>query len=71
MQMRTYRLIVIGSILSSCLVGLHLPALHDMTEHGATPRWEVVIATIVLVIGTLAGTWRLLRLPPVGDHVRD
>ena len=70
MTIWTYRVIVIGSILSSFLVGLHLPALHDMIEHGATPRWEVLTATLVLAVATLAGAWMLLRTPrPFRDRV--
>jgi hypothetical protein len=61
MPLRTYRFVVIGSVLSSFLVGLHVPALHDMGAHGATPRWEVLIATLLLAIGTVAGAWMLLR----------
>ncbi|HUE88612.1 MAG TPA: hypothetical protein VMO26_21245 [Vicinamibacterales bacterium] len=63
MRLQTYRLIVIGSMVSSFLVGLHVPALHNMIEHGATPRWEVVAATLVLAIGSVAGSWMLLRTP--------
>jgi hypothetical protein len=63
MALRTYRFVVIGSVLSSFLVGLHVPALHDMAEHGATPRWDVLIATLLLAIGSLAGAWILLRRP--------
>jgi hypothetical protein len=63
MQTATYRLIVIGSMLSSFLVGLHLPALHEMSEHGAPPRWEVVVVTLLLFAATVAGTWKLLRAP--------
>lgn len=63
MRLRTYRLVVIGSIAGSFLVGLHLPALHAVVEHGATPRWDVLIATLALAIGTTAGTWALLRAP--------
>ena len=62
MTIWTYRVIVIGSILCSFLVGLHLPALHDMIEHGATPRWEVLTATLVLAVATLAGR-RYARIP--------
>ena len=63
MRVRTYRFTVIGSILSSFLVGLHVPALHNMIEHGATPRGEVVAATLALAASTVAGAWTLLRTP--------
>lgn len=61
MRVWTHRLTVIGSMLSSFLVGLHVPALHEMIDHGATPRWEVLAATLLLAVGTIAGTWMLLR----------
>jgi hypothetical protein len=63
MALRTYRFVVIGSVLSSFLVGLHVPALHDMLEHSATPRWEVLIATLLLATSTVGGAWILLRTP--------
>jgi hypothetical protein len=63
MRILTYRLIVIGSLLSSFLAGLHVPGLHEIIEHGATPRWEVVAATLALALGTVAGAWILLRTP--------
>lgn len=70
MHLWTYRLIVIGSMLSSFLVGLHMPMLHDVIEHGAAPRWDFVVATALLVVLTVAGAWRLLRAPgPLGDRI--
>ena len=46
MQMLTYRLVVVGSLLSSFLVGLHMPMLHEVIEYGATPRWDAVTANL-------------------------
>lgn len=63
MHMRTYRLVVIGSILSSFLVGLHVPALHDIVDHGAAPRWDVLTVTLLLAVSTVAGACVLLRMP--------
>ena len=60
-RVQTYRLVVVGSVLSSFMLGFHLPALHDMIEHGATPRMDVLVVTILFVIGTVTGTWALLR----------
>ena len=74
--MWTYRLTVIGSLLSSFLVGLHLPALHDMIEHGAAPRWDVLTVTLVIPIriflGCTAPALRLCRhlALPHARHVR-
>jgi hypothetical protein len=61
MKVGTYRLIVIGSILSAFLFGFHLPALHDMIEHGATPRMDVLVVTVLFAICTLVGMVTLLR----------
>jgi hypothetical protein len=61
MRLRTYQLTVIGTILSSFLAGSHMPALHEIIEHGATARWDVVGATVLLAVGTVAGGWMLLR----------
>ena len=61
MQVGTYRGVVIGSLLSSFLFGFHLPALHEMIEHGAAPRWDILAVTVVFVVGTVAGGWTLLR----------
>ena len=69
--MWTYRLIVVGSILSSFLVGLHVPVLHEVIEHGATPRWDVLTATLLLALSTIAGAWTLLRTAaPLRDAAR-
>ena len=56
-----YRLTVLGSIFSSFMAGLHVPVLHEILEHGAAPRWDVLAATLLLVAGAVAGTWQLLR----------
>jgi predicted Kef-type K+ transport protein len=61
MRLRTYRLTVIGTILASFFVGLHMPALHEIIEHGATARWDIVGATALLAVATVAGGWMLLR----------
>ena len=60
MRVRTYRLVVLGSLLSSFLAGFHLPALHDMVEHGATPRWDVLTVTAFFIVCAVAGAWTLL-----------
>jgi hypothetical protein len=65
MRIGTYRLVVVASLMCSFLVGLHVPALHEMLEHGAAPRPAVLVATLLLVAGTLAGGWTLLVRAPV------
>jgi hypothetical protein len=72
MRVTTYRMVVIGSMLSSFLVGLHVPMLHAMIDHGAAPRWDVLTVTLLLAIITVACAWRLLRAPrPLGDRLSD
>jgi hypothetical protein len=66
MLMPTYRLVVVGSLLSSFLTGTHMPLLHEMIEHGARPRWDVLAATLLLVAMSVAGGWALLRRPTLG-----
>jgi hypothetical protein len=61
MPIATYRFVVLGSVLSSFLLGFHMPALHAIIEHGAAPRWDILAVTIIFIIGTVAGTWTLLR----------
>ena len=61
MSASTYRFVVVGSLLSSFLVGMHVPALHEMLEHGASMRSSVLIATLALVVMSVAGAWALLR----------
>jgi hypothetical protein len=61
MRMWLHRVVVIGTLLSSMMVGLHLPVLHEILEHGAVPRWPVMIALLVFAVLTVAGGWMLLR----------
>lgn len=69
MSTRQYRLTVIGSALSWLLLGLHLPTLHELTDHAAAPPMSVLIATVVLAILSATGLWALLRVP-AGDRTR-
>lgn len=70
MHTRTYRLTVVGCAVSWLLVGMHLPALHQMTHHGATPPWSVVGAMLLLAAAAVAGLWTLLRAPSPGAKPR-
>ncbi len=63
MTILRYRLTVVGCALASFLVGLHLPALHSMTSHGA-PADPVVLGIVALLAAlALGGVWALLRGP--------
>lgn len=42
MTTRYYRLTVVACALSWFMVGLHLPALHQVTHHGHAPDWTVL-----------------------------
>lgn len=61
MSLATYRFVVLGSLFSSFMVGLHMPALHEIVEHGADAHWDVLAATSALIVLTIAGAWALLR----------
>ena len=63
MRRSAYRLTVIGCALAWFLVGLHLPALHQMTHHGAPPAWPVVAVVAALALGAIVALWTLLRAP--------
>jgi hypothetical protein len=66
MPTRSYRLTVIGCALSWFLVGLHLPALHEMTHHGRAPQWPALALVSLLAVAAVAGLWALLRTPARG-----
>ena len=63
MSSRAYRLTVIGCALSWFLVGLHAPALHQITHHGRTPSWSVLTVIALLALAACAGVAVLLREP--------
>ena len=66
MATRTYRLTVIACALAWFLVGLHVPALHQMSHDGHVPGGSVLAATALLVAAAIAGLWALLRAPAGG-----
>lgn len=57
-----YRLVVLTCALSWLLVGMHSPVLHEMIDHGATPRWPILALVAVFVLVGTASMWALLRL---------
>ena len=62
MPTRYYKLTVLGCVLSWFLVGLHVPALHHIVDHGAAPSAGVLGATSLLAVAGIAALWRLLRV---------
>ena len=63
MSMRAYQLTVVGCALSWFLVGLHVPALHEITHHGRAPHWSVLTLVALFVVAALGGLAVLLRAP--------
>jgi uncharacterized membrane protein (DUF2068 family) len=59
--MRFYRTWVLVSAAAWFLVGLHAPAIHQVTHHGRDLPATVFAAIAVLVLVGSAGLWRLLR----------
>ena len=53
-------MLVLGAILSSFLLGMHMPVIHDIVDHGSRPRWDVLIASGLLALIAIACGWRLL-----------
>ncbi len=62
MPMRFYRPTVVVSALSWFLMGLHLPAIHQMTHHGEGASWIVLGLTSLFAVSAVAGLWLLLRV---------
>ena len=60
---RPYRLTVIGCTLAWLLVGMHVPALHEMVDHGHAPGRGAIVAVALLACAAVAGLWALLRAP--------
>ncbi len=58
-----YRLVVLGSALAWLLLGLHLPALHQVTHHDAALHWSMTAAITALTAVGMAGVLVLLRAP--------
>ena len=65
MSSHLYRLTVIGAAVSWLLLGMHLPAAHDMTFHalhdGVAPSWLVLALTGLFAVLSGGSLWRLLR----------
>jgi hypothetical protein len=57
----SYRLTVVGCAVSWLLVGLHLPALHQMTHHGRPPHRAAIAVVSLLALLAVAAVWALLR----------
>ena len=56
-----YRLTVVACALAWFLVGLHAPAVHQITGHGRAPRPSLLVILALLVIVASGSVWALLR----------
>lgn len=65
MSTQLYRSTVVGAALSWLLLGMHLPAAHDMTFHAlhdrVQPSWLVLGFTVLFACLAGATLWQLLR----------
>lgn len=65
MSTHSYRVTVLGAALSWLLLGMHLPAAHDMTFHalhdGIAPSWLVLALTTLFAVLAGLSVWQLLR----------
>lgn len=63
MSTRYYRLTVVACAVLWLMVGLHLPVLHQIIDHGRVPSPGVLTALILNTVLAVAGLWILLRAP--------
>lgn len=62
--MRYYRTWLLACVASWFLVGLHMPAIHEMTTHGGQELPASVFGAVVLLaLVGMTGLWQLLRMP--------
>ena len=58
-----YRMTDVACALTWFLVGLHAPAIHQITGHGRAPRASLLVILAVLVVIARGSVWTLLRSP--------
>ena len=61
--MRYYRTWLLVCVAAWFLVGLHMPAIHEMTQHGQELPASVFGAVVLLALVGMMGLWQLLRFP--------
>jgi type III secretory pathway component EscU len=61
--MRFYRSILLISTVVWFLIGLHTPALHQVTHHGTGLPMTVLAAIVTLIVVGIVCLWALLRAP--------
>jgi hypothetical protein len=63
MSARQYRLTLIVCATSWLMLGLHLPAVHQMTHHGRSLPPIVLLLIVLFALIGIAGLWALWRSP--------
>ena len=71
MSRSSYRLTVIGCMLSWLFVGLHFPVFHHIMGHGQAPRWSVLSLTLLFIVLGIGTLWMLLRETPSPGNSSD
>lgn len=66
--MRFYRTTLLVSAFSWFMIGMHLPALHQLTHHGGAASMTVVAAVGTLAVIGIVSLWVLLHAPV---HAQD
>lgn len=68
--MSTHRLLVLACAIAWFLLGMHMPAIHNLTSHGEEMPVVVLGAIVLMAVVALASLWRLLRAPQphAGQH---
>jgi hypothetical protein len=61
--MRFYRTTLLVSAASWLMIGMHLPALHQVTHHEAEVSVAAVTALVALAAVGIVSLWTLLRVP--------
>jgi type III secretory pathway component EscU len=61
--MRFYRSILLVSTMAWFMIGLHVPALHQVTHHGSGASMTVVAAIATLIVVGILSLLALLRAP--------
>lgn len=61
--MTFYRLLVVACAVAWFLLGMHMPAVHNLTSHGEEMPVLVLGVIVMIAAVALASLWRLLRTP--------
>jgi hypothetical protein len=66
MSLPRYRLLLLGCALAWFLLGLHAPAVHQITHHGRAPQGPLLGALGALLLAAVGALWALWRHRPSG-----